>query len=323
VVGGVHATICSRQVLLDEHIDYVVRGDGEKAFVELLDMRRLEKINNLSYKQNGTILENEIRIIKNLDSLPFIDRNLDLHIKRKRVAHMMAGRGCPYTCTYCCNHILRKTYGTNDYVRYRSPANVISEIKSLLDNYHIQQVDFHDDTFTLSKKWLKEFCSLYHSINLPFVCNSRPDTFSSKVAEILSNANCDMIRIGIESGNEWLRNKILRRKTTNHQIKEACKTARDHGIKVRTFNMVGLPFETEKAVQDTYDLNKEIQPDDMHVSVFYPYPETILYRLCEQEGFLTDKNKDGYFGSGSTLNLPTLSEKQINFYYRKLKKVGE
>ena len=325
VVGGSHPTICSKEVLKNKNIDYVIRGDGERAFAELLDcfegLIDISDVNNISYRCKDKIIENKIELIGDLDKLPFIDRTLDLYVKRKKVAHMMAGRGCPYDCTYCCNHVLRSIYKVKKYVRYRSPEKVVQELKLLKEKYKIRRVDFHDDTFTLSKKWLKDFCNLYKEIDLPFFCNSRPEIFNSEKAKLLRDAKCDMIRIGLESGNEWLRTKILNRNITNEQIIKACSIAKENGIKVRTFNMIGLPFETEETIEETYNLNKAIKPDQMHVSIFYPYPKTILYQICEEQGFLTDKKKKDFFSNGTTLNLPTLSEEKINFHFRRLKKL--
>jgi len=82
--------------------------------------------------------------------------------------------------------------------------------------------------------------------------------------------------------------------------------------------MVGLPYETPEMVEDTLKLNVLINPDNIQVSIFYPYPGTQLYERCKENGWITYSRKLSYFEEGTTLNLPTFTNEQITFYYRKI-----
>lgn len=334
ICGGIHVTLCPDDAILCNGIDIVCIGEGEYPLLELVNALESGKENsqimNLWIRKKGIIIRNPLRpLIQNLDELPFPDTEIFQYeriLKRRGgEAGFLAGRGCPYSCTYCCNHAVRKLYnGKGSYVRIRSVSNVLEEIKYVAEKYGslVKKINFDDDTFTLFHKWVKEFCKAYKKeFDYPFSCNVRADTVNMEILVALKRAGCDTIKIGIESGDEWLRRNILKRSMTNRQIITACKTAHEVGIKVYTFNMIGLPFETPSMIEKTIELNRLIAPNRVQTSIFYPYPNTELYRICQTGGFLIDKHKKSYFDEGTTLNLPTLTEKQIKDYYTKLKEL--
>ena len=335
VCGGVHAILSPDEVISCDGIDIVCIGEGEYALLELVNNIKnaviFDNIANLWVKENGKVTKNSIRpLISDLDSLPFPDRELFLQEKSLDAwgeeATFMAGRGCPYGCTYCCNHALRKTYsGKGPYVRIRSVNNLLDEIRSVTKEYGdvVKKLNFEDDTFTLFPKWLKEFCEAYKKeFNIPFSCNVRVETVNRDILSSLKDAGCYCIKLGVESGDEWLRKNILKRSMTNEEILAACKTAHELGLKISVYNMVGLPYETPKMVEETLKINRLINPNMMQTTIFYPYPNTELFNICKQEGFLTDKLKKSYLDNGTTLNLPTLTQKQINNYYFQFQGLG-
>lgn len=335
ICGGIHATLCPNEVISCSGIDVVCIGEGEYPALEFVNALErgedFEHINNLWVKRDGVVTKNPLRpLIAELDGLPFVDREIFQYerVLRRRggTADFMAGRGCPYSCTYCCNHAIRKVFqGKGSYCRIRSVRNVLDEIKCVTDEYSfVKALDFDDDTFTLFRKWVREFCKEYKKeFDYPFWCNVRSETLDREILGWLKEAGCDTIKIGVESGNEWLRRTVLKRPMTNEQIVRSCKTAHELGLKVYTFNMVGLPFETPSMARETLELNREIAPNFGQTSIFYPYPNTELYELCEQNHFLTDRTKASYIDEDSTLNLPTLTQEQISYHYMKLRDLHE
>jgi radical SAM superfamily enzyme YgiQ (UPF0313 family) len=333
ICGGVHATICPDQVLSSKGIDMVCIGEGEYPMLELA--RKLEKgesiygIKNLWIKKpDGTVKKNSVRpLISNLDELPFPDREIFnfKELSKKwllssigSIAEFVAGRGCPFSCTYCCNPVIRKIYkGKGEYVRIRSVGNVLAEIRRVIENYSPDRILFHDDTFTLFHQWIKEFCEKYpKEFDLPFWCNIRVETVNRQILLNLKKAGCEQINIGIESGNEWLRRTVLNRPMTNQQIMKVFRIAHEVGLRTLSFNMVGIPFETPRMVKDTIELNKLVQPDLIQVSIFYPYPNTELWKLCKKNRFLKQTHVYSYYEDHSVLDLPTMSSEQITqFYY--------
>lgn len=327
ICGGVHATLCPGEVLSCKGIDMVCIGEGEYPMVELANhLERGENthnIQNLWIKKHGSIMRNPLRpLISNLDELPFPDRELfhfeELLKKWDHIAEFIAGRGCPYNCTYCCNFALREVYkGKGKYVRMRSVENVLAEIRSVTEKYDVKKIFFHDDTFTLIHPWIREFCEKYpKEFDLPFGCNVRVETVNREILYGLRKAGCEVIHIGLESGNEWLRRSVLKRPMTNQQIIDVFKIAHEIGLRTLSFSMFGIPFETPEMVEETIKLNKVVQPSLLQFSVFYPYPNTKLWEVCKKNKFLTQDYMDSYFEDKSTLNLPTISSEQIAHFHR-------
>ena len=117
---------------------------------------------------------------------------------------------------------------------------------------------------------------------------------------------------GVESGNEWLRKEILKKGTfSNQKIEEVFKLVNDSGIKTFSYNMLGLPFETPEMMQETIDLNKKIKPSYIVVFIYYPYPNTELYDICKEKGWLTGDSANSYLEAKSLLNSSRATHKQI------------
>ncbi|TAK35121.1 MAG: B12-binding domain-containing radical SAM protein [Chloroflexota bacterium] len=326
ICGGIHTTLCPDEAIVVDGLDFVCIGEGEKPLVDLCD--RLEAgqdpytVPGIWAKTSETIHRNPARTdYLDLDSLPFPDRDIfdypNLWHERQGKAVVMASRGCPYRCTYCCNHALREAYGDGSrYVRFRSLDKVIAEIRSIVDRHpFIHKIHFDDDILFLNKRWAQEFARRYREeIGLPYCCNLRPDLASQEVVDLLASSGCEEVRIGLESGNDQIRNSLLDRKLDRDQIVSAIRRCRSLGIKVRTFNMVGLPTETASDVLDTVRMNASAGASHVQCTIFYPYEQTRLYDLCEKEGLLTGKSLSDYF-SDTVLALDTMNRNQVIMFY--------
>jgi len=298
VMGGPHPTFFP-EIIEQEGVDIICRGEGDEALVELLDRMKSGKdysdVKNLWIKKNGQVIKNPMRpLIHDLDSLPFPDRASFLKYyayAHSSVKHFLASRGCPYDCTYCFNHMLKKVYkeetGDTHYCRMRSVENVIKEVEYVRDNYPLKIVYFHDDLFIMNRKWLKEFSAAYKArIGLPMICYVRANLVDEEVAKCLSEANCITIAMGVESGNENIRRTVLKREMTNDQIIKAADLFHKYGISIMTQNMVGLPEESIDNAYETIDLNRRVKPAYAWVSIFQPYPRTEMHRYCIEKGYL-------------------------------------
>ena len=194
----------------------------------------------------------------------------------------------------------------------------MEEIQQILSMYKdVESIHFHDDTFIINKPWVNQFCTEYRDhFQLPLLINARADLIDQEVVSWLRDAGCSEIKIGVEHGNEHIRNHIMKRKMTNEQIINAFKIIKRAGIKAWAYNMIGLPEETKMTIMDTINLNKEIKPDKLFISIFYPYKGTALYEYCKERGLLTDQTVDTYFEPISTLNLPSIKKREVEYYYR-------
>lgn len=325
ICGGIHATLVPDEVLSFPSIDMVCRGEGEYPLLDLVDHwgGDVEHIQNLWLKRGGKVIKNEFRpLIDPLDNLPYA--NYDLFQIDRIMKDMggeftlMASRGCPYSCTYCCNHALRRIQkNKGKYFRVRSVTSLLNEIEHNMAKYPIKRLTFHDDILRLNREWLLEFCDKYADrFDLEFECNLRADTIDDTLLESLKQAGCTQVSFGVESGNEWLREKVLNRKITNEQTIRAFETAHRLGMKTLAYNMIGLPYETPDMVRETIELNKRIAPDRVAVSFFYPYPLTELWNVCKKEGFISNKQATSYV-TDSVLNLSTMSRREMTRLYTK------
>ena len=336
VSGGVHPTLVPEEVLANPAIDVVCVGEGEDALLDLVHAleggKSIAHIPNLWVRDqdSGQVSYNPLRpLLTNLDQLPFADRELfdyaDILARNGGVADLVAGRGCPYNCSYCCNHALRARYrGLGKYVRFRGVSNVLAEIRELRSRYAITVLNFQDDAFTLDRHWALEFCRAYGAeFSLPFWVNSRVEQLDEELIQALAQAGCQLVRIGVESGNEQLRREVLKRHMSNDDFRRVFRLLRQYGIQSYSCNMIGLPGETPEMLQETIDLNRDLDPDKFQFSVFYPYPMTELHDISVREGHLrADQDLTGYYGRESVLQLPTISAAELGEGYDRFEELG-
>lgn len=333
IVGGPYATLCPESIINLESVDMVVRGDGERVLTNLLFYLEYNKpINEIrglwvKDRERNKIYKNPLDNPLEIDTMPFPDRSIfDLEtvtgdeLKGEKTIQMMCSRGCPFSCTYCANKYIKSLYPQKSkYVRFHSVDYVIQEIRSLQEKYKFGAIGFYDDTFLLNKKWIDEFSKKYRNeIGLPFSANARPDICNNELVSNISKAGCCKLQIGIESGNEYIRKRILNREITNAQIIGVFKLARKYGLNTASYTMVGIPYETVKNIKETIKLNAKLKPNIMQISVFYPFKGTELGDLCYQKGWVIEERKeeiDTYFEK-SILNYPQLSAEEIDYYYR-------
>jgi radical SAM superfamily enzyme YgiQ (UPF0313 family) len=302
ICGGPHPTFYP-EVINENYLDAICVGEGEEALLEFVNAlekgKSIIKIKNFFIKKNGKIYKNNLRpLIKNLDSIPFPDRIIyfkyDFLKNRKNEINsagsaVVTSRGCPFNCSFCFNKAYKKLYKyKGEIFRRRSVSNVIEEIKSLKKEYKdLRHIIFLDDIFTLQKKWINKFLKEYKkNINLPFSFNTRFDLIDEKLIKKLKDANCFSIRLGIESGNENLRNNVLNKKITNEQIIKYSELIKKYGIKLQTYNILGIPGESLEDALDTFNLNKKIRPIYAFCSLLHPYPGTEIFEYAIKRGYI-------------------------------------
>ena len=324
--GGVHATVDPIDCLNTNVVDFVCVGEGEYAIKEFIQNfesgKDLDCIQNIWLKQNGQIKRNEVRpLIQDLDLLPYPDRDLfDIrHLCIDSGSPFLGSRGCPYGCTYCVNNYYLKLYKNKGrFVRYRSVDNLLDEIEYVKEKYHIKTVEFADETFTLNKKWITEFAQKYPKrIGLPFAIQTRCENVDLEILQVLKKAGCGHLSLGIESGNEDFRFKVLKRRMTNNQIIKAFELAENVGLTTTSFNMVGLPFENEQTILDTIKLNKKIKTKHHNVCIFYPFKGTKLEEISQKKNWIKfrSENLESYYHD-TVLNMPQLDRITILTYQK-------
>lgn len=268
VFGGVHPSALPEDSLKNGWVDAVVVGEGEGAFLDIVEGNR-EPIVRHPY-------------IKNLDDLPFPDRGLikqERNIRQAhqdngiRIASIFASRGCPFKCTFCASHAVwsRK-------VRYRSADNILDEFEQVVKDLKIGFIKFSDDTFTIKKDLVIEFCEkkIKRKINTPWGCNIRADGVDKELLKLMKRAGCKELWIGIESGSP----KILRDMKKGIEldtVRCVFKEAAELGFLRRAYMLLGMPKEGPDDIKFSEEIVDEIKPDEVGFTILAPYPGTSYY----------------------------------------------
>lgn len=297
IVGGYHASLVPHLCLKSKNIDFVVIGEGEYTFLDIVramdDGGEAKNIPGIAYIKNGEIqITNPRKRIYSLDSLPFPKRDKSLlencsvggavfppPSKQQCPAQILYSRGCPYQCSYCCSPSLWKRI-----VTYRSPQNLIEEIKLLQRKFGTNYLFFSDLTFPINKKRLMEFCEemINNKIGINWFCFSRLDTVDAQLLKIMKEAGCSKIGFGIESFSgkvlrSFRKNVQCKGKTFFSLIQDVLELAWSLGITTRVFLILGHPEETEEDILNTKKIIQKLYIDELRVGLFTPFPGTKNY----------------------------------------------
>jgi tRNA A37 methylthiotransferase MiaB len=308
IVGGPHPSMVGRDVLQCPEIDLCVKGEGEIAIVELLNaigsQRALDSIKGIAFRKNNLVVENNPReFVKDLDSLSFPCSCAPQALKeydrypKSAFGYIFATRGCPYDCFFCGS---RNIWGRE--VRFRSPENVIKEIK-FLQEQGIRLFYFVDDNFGVNKQYLSDLCNalIKHCPEIRWNCEFHVKLVDEGVVSLMKKAGCFLIQLGIESGN----NEILKKMRKHITIEEAFSAARivkKSGIALQAFFIIGFPQETEETLHDTVIAMKKINCDVLTYSIFTPYPGTESFAFCKDNGLIGENYDSSLYSHQSPAN---------------------
>lgn len=315
VLGGPHPSVMPDESLIKTSVDFVIRREGELTFKELCEkigdspqgtVPNFSDIAGLSYKENGKIIHAPDReLINNLDELSFPAYHLfpfDSYTttrptwfnKRKfRPATIITSRGCPYKCVFCFQGIHGNKY------RYRSPENVVSEIKFLKEKYGINFIEILDDNFALIGKRVEKICELLIKENLNIKWSVpegfvRVDLISRDLLRLAKRSGCVDFWFAIESGSQNVLTNIINKGTTVDQIKEAVRIAKSEKFEVGAFVCIGNLGETKEDIKKTIELICSLDLDKCQFTVVTPYPGSRLYDILVKENKLLVKDWDYY-----------------------------
>ena len=301
LAGGVYTTLYPDAAKESECLDGVFVGECEMAFSEFIhrveveeDVASCPNFAFYDHKEDRVIVNELLPLVGDLDQLPCPDREVFDYQKivdKMGYAYFLFNRGCPYRCAYCSNHALAKVYGgIKRNIRRRSVENCINEIGEVLKKYNIltKRIYFGDDLFTLDRKWLYSFLDYFKREfkNYEFFCCTRSNLATDEMFLRLKEAGCFRVMMSIESGNDLIRNKVMKRNLSRDRIVESFALARKHGIETNGVSIIGLPFETKEAIEDTIRLVGECDVTAYGANIFYPYKGTELRKVCEENNMI-------------------------------------
>ena len=333
IYGGIHCTIAPEEAISHHNVKYVHLGESEKSLPIIMEKienkESIDGCDNLWVKQeDGHIRKNKLSdLIDNMDELPFYNWDglneyyyLKLFLGEPyRFGDYSTSRGCYNRCSYCFHKNFYDTYCiSNRTVRRYSVDRMIEELIYLKGRYDLTFIKFHDSDFlNMRTSELDKFSSQYRKhINLPNSLNACIERVNENKAKYLIRMNCQSISVGLESGNEEIRDRLLNRHYSNRFFIKKIGVLQDVGLRVSTPNLLGLPGETRKNMLETIRLNRDAKIDYADFNIFYPFPKLRLTEYAIEKGYLKrDANIRHYiFGIESPLKSSMTKEQLRNIY---------
>jgi radical SAM superfamily enzyme YgiQ (UPF0313 family) len=315
VVGNTLGTSVPRIVLGKTAADVCVIGEGEVTFVDLLraleEGRSLRTVQGIAFRENGEFVQTPERpVIDNIDTIPFPDYDLfDMGIYLEVSRHLVANpvglpipfeqlvampvntaRGCPFHCNFCFHAFQEKKY------RFRSPANVVAEMRQLKEKYGINYVNYWDELTFFSMKETERFADalIEADLGIYWIGSCRSELLvrrdgGAEVAKKLKQAKCHGLGFALESGNQEVLSSMNKANTVKEFI-EQCHVLHEANIDVYTSIIVGYPQETTATIDDTFEVLKgaRVYPS---VGFLQLMPATPMYQMALTRGHIKDEEE--------------------------------
>lgn len=326
VLGGYHPTFEFESVLTEPSVDVVVRGEGEYTFLELVrsienngDLAEVEGLAFYDENDASLVVTPDRPIIQDLDELPFPAFHLFPMEKYKilnittNVATIITTRGCPMHCSFCSSAALH-----GHKLRRRSYENVVDEIELRLKEQNIDTIAFMDDTFTLNKRFVKDFCAEIKRRNLKFWwgCTSRVDTLDEDLLQTMKDAGCITVFIGVESADQQMLEKMNKNITVS-KTENAFRLLRKVGIRSIASCVIGMPEDTRESINKTIEFVKKLNPNYALYSLATPYPGTRFYNETFKKNLIQIKDWSKFTLIDPVLETIDCSSKELRSIQKK------
>jgi len=313
VAGGAHPTFLSELCMKDAPIDFIIRGEGEESFVDLLnrirESRATNAVDGLVYRDGDSIRSNpKVSLIEDLDSISFPAHDLldpERYFKialpmaytaiNPRSVPIVTSRGCPCLCTFCSSTQL---WGRR--YRMRSSANVLRELDWLVDKFGVREIKMQDDNLTVDRGRAKEI--FRGMIERPYRLHwNTPNgiavwTLDKEMLTLMKDSGCYEITMAIESGNQKVLNQLVKKPLKLDRVREINAAARKLGISRLSYFIIGFPGETREQIMDTIKFSRELRLDLSVIFIYNPLPGSELFEECLKRGYITEES---FFESGN------------------------
>lgn len=316
LTGGIHPTIYYKEILkqYNDIIDYVVIGEGESTFIKLLDnfsnnkLSEISNIDGIAYHDGKeTIVQPVKGYIEEMDEIAFPAVDLlnveDYYtdteswhnpkgIPIKTPVPILSSRSCPKMCNFCSMHLVlgRK-------IRFRSPENVVEEMKMYINDYGLNYFNITDDNLTINKKRLIKLMNLIQKENLDIQFSTENGvylrTMDEEVMDAMSAGGLARLHLAFETGSDYIRNQVVGKGLDNkkiYQMRDVLLKEKYNHIFLYGYFVIGFPEETEDTLDETYQLITNFPLDNYSLFYAIPFPGTSLYDQCVRDKLFVDEN---------------------------------
>lgn len=298
--GAAFLTLANEVLANHKDLDIIIIGEAEETLREIVSGKSKRWISGIYYREDLLIkFTGKRRLIEKLDDLPFPARHLINNKKYRRPdnnevqAVIKVSRGCPYHCFFCL-----ATPVSGARVRRRSTGNIMEEIKECVEKYNIRNFIFWSDIFNLDKEWVMDLCRkiIDSGLEIKWSANTRADTADLEMAEMMYEAGCSLVSIGVESGSQYILDKIGK-KITLDDVRKTVKVFKQTHIKIYNYFVIGLPWDDEETIEDTIDFACELDSDFVSFYTATPLPGTRFYNYARENGLFDNETsfENAYF----------------------------
>ena len=350
IAGGLQPTGDPKHIPIRfPKIDFFIRGESELVLAELADKidqgKELITTDGLIWKKDNEIIINKPqKIISDMDTISTYDYSVfDVQIfLRPYNGRVVKGvdyelsRGCVYACSYCVETTIQQYYGFTEitdqgtiknasgYLRSKSAKRVFEEMKTLNQKFGIEFFRCQDTNFlTIDHNVLNELAELISNSELPIYLyiETRPEGINKSSIELLKKLKVDGVGMGIEVSSEAFRKNHLNRFPAQDKIIEAFSLLKDAGIKRTSYNIIGLPNETEDMIIETIKFNSLLQPDNITVAFYSPYLGTNLQEESEKLGDFNNYEYNVDNQLRTVTKSSSIDKNLLNFYKKEFTKL--
>jgi len=313
MIMGTHASALPERTLKEEPYTFVAQGEGPDTVLGLIKALKsgqnsgLMNVPGLWYMEDGFVRSNPMaENIKKLDiALP--RQALDLldmarykahnwHCfhdlsSRSNYASVQTSLGCPYKCSFCC---INAPFGGAS-IRYWSADNIIKQIDEMVLKYGVRNIKIPDEMFVLNVKHVMDICDavIERGYNLNFWAYARIDTVKDQFLEKLKKAGFNWLAVGIESGNDLVRDGAEKGRFGVPEISKTVRKIHSHGIHIVGNYIFGLPDDTMEGMRETLDLAIDLNTEWVNFYCAMAYPGSPLYQVALSENLGVPDGEDG------------------------------
>lgn len=298
--GAIFLTKANEILANNRDLDIIMVGETEETLREIVSGKSKRWISGIYYREDLLIkFTGKRRLIEKLDNLPFPARHLIDNKKYRRPdnnevqAVIKVSRGCPFHCFFCL-----ATPVSGARVRRRSTDNIMAEITECVEKYGIRNFIFWSDIFNLDKAWVMDLCHkiIDSGLEITWSANTRADTADLEMAEMMYEAGCNLVSIGVESGSQYILDKIGK-KITLDDVRNTVKIFKQAHIRIYNYFVIGLPWDDEETIEDTIDFACELDSDFVSFYTATPLPGTRFYNYARENGLFDNQTsfENAYF----------------------------
>ncbi|TAN60334.1 B12-binding domain-containing radical SAM protein [bacterium] len=286
VFGGIHATVMPDEVLQDKNVDYVVKGEAEYTFLELIKQIKsgtidVDRLESVGFMDNGKPVYTRMASkMVDVNEVPMFPYDM-FDPARYNLGFILTSRGCPFDCIFCSQRVITKR-------RYRfiSSERVIEELDYLINTLKQPNITFFDDYFTGNKERVFELCEMiqqrgFHK-KASFGVQTRGDSINKELMKAMRAANFNSLMFGVETASESLM-KLINKSETLQENVDSIKLAKEMGFSVEATFIFGFPTETFDDRFKALELALKIGVDRARFNNATPYPGTAMYEMVKSE----------------------------------------